>query len=300
MPNGGSYGGFPISPSSMFGKTCLACDSDCVINTIVLSYWDNILGPKIKHIWTMGRECDTNVDVLTHVATHTLSGEIYQYGLDAELNTKFYTVARHNITVAAFVFSAMEKGDMTVHSMSLVLPHHRCDVFLCWHGLCRAWMMRLIGKMRVLLAKETDNTAVRLFSVDLSEFVRMISSLTSLAVPKHIPLSITAMHREHKFDVSLLRQAITSHLSTCGRSVVIGRSVDQINLMVSSLAMFVSPEERRCCRYVSCDNPLPYHPDVCVQGILQEKQKEAGACCVFSILGELWVEDLCGFLTSCG
>jgi len=39
--------------------------------------------------------------------------------------------------------------------------------------------------------------------------------------------------------------------------------------MVSALAMFLSPEERRCCRYVSGDNPLPYHPDVCVQGILQ-------------------------------
>lgn len=259
----------PTSPSSMFGRTCLACDGDCVVEMIILSYWDNILGPKIKHVWMMDKVCDPNMDVLTHVATHTLSGEIYQYGLEAELNTKFYSVTRHDITVAAFVFSAMAKGDMTVHSVSLVLPRHRYDIFLCWHSLCQAWMTRLIGKLRVLLAKETDDTAVRLFSVDLSEFVRMIGSLTSLALPRHIPLSITSMHREHKCDVSLLRQAITSHLSTCGRSVVVGRSVDQINLMVCAMAMFLSPEERRCCRYVSCDNPLPYHPDVCVQGILQ-------------------------------
>jgi len=143
----------PTSPSSMFGKTCLACDDECVINMIILSYWDNILGPKIKHVWTMDKVCDPNMDVLMHVATHTLSGEIYQCGLEAELDSKFYSVARHNVTVAAFVFSAMGKGDMTVHSVSLVLPRHRCDAFLCWHSLCRAWMTRLIGKLRVLLAK---------------------------------------------------------------------------------------------------------------------------------------------------
>ena len=148
MPNGGSSS---LSPSSAFGRTCLARDG--AINMIVLSYWDNILGPKIKHVWTMDRQCEPDAEVLMHVATHTLSGEIYQCSLEAQIDSKFYSVTRHDVTVAAFVFSAAEKGDMTVHSVSLVMPRRRRDIFLCWHGLCQTWMTRSIGKLRVMLAK---------------------------------------------------------------------------------------------------------------------------------------------------
>ena len=40
-----------------------------------------------------------------------------------------------------------------------------------------------------VVCQEIDDTAVRLFSIDLAEFVKMTSSLTSQAVPKHIPVS---------------------------------------------------------------------------------------------------------------
>ena len=158
MSNGGSSLS-PLSPSSAFGRTCLARDGGA-INMIVLSYWDNILGPKIKHVWTMDARCEPDADLLMHVATHTLSGEIYQCGLEAHVDTKFYSVARHDVTVAAFVFSAVEKGDTTVHSVSLVMPRHRRDTFLCWHGLCHTWMTRSIGKLRVMLAKVGQLTSL--------------------------------------------------------------------------------------------------------------------------------------------
>lgn len=39
--------------------------------------------------------------------------------------------------------------------------------------------------------------------------------------------------------------------------------------MIGTLALFLSSTERMCCRFVSEDKPMPYHPGLLIQGILK-------------------------------
>lgn len=50
------------------------------------------------------------------------------------------------------------------------------------------------------------------------------------------------------------------------------RLIDLILQMIATLAMFLSPTEKYCCRYVSSDQAQVYCPDLCVQGLLQDTE----------------------------
>jgi hypothetical protein len=147
-------GASPVSPSSMFGKSVIEQSRGCIVLTALLSYWDNILGPRIRHQWYVeGEEAGLSADTLTYVASHTLSGEICRNTMDSSIDTVFCVVKDRDLVVHSFIFGALDHGEMAVHSLSLLVRHSNLDAFLAVQELCTEWNKRLVGKLRVLMEK---------------------------------------------------------------------------------------------------------------------------------------------------
>ena len=143
----------PISPSSVFGKSTIEQSKGCIIITALLSYWDNILGPRIRHQWCVEGEETIKTETLTYVASHTLSGEICRNTMDSNIDTVFCVVKDRDLVVISFIFGAVDKGEMAVHSLSLLVRHSNLKAFLAVQELCTEWNRRLVGKLRVLMEK---------------------------------------------------------------------------------------------------------------------------------------------------
>ena len=152
--NGDSVPNFlesPLSPSSVFTKSVIADSDGSMVNSILLSVWDNILGPKIQHLWTSQNGMHLQRDVLGHIASLSLNGEICRDPLEKNIDMKFYKMAEKEVIVTAFVFSAMGKMGMSVFSLALMMQWHELKAYLTLHELCVSWTNRLISKLRILI-----------------------------------------------------------------------------------------------------------------------------------------------------
>ena len=69
---------------------------------------------------------------------------------------------------------------------------------------------------------------------------------------------------DKKMEVKFLALAITSHLQTHGSTVVIGSHVPDIDQMIDTLAIFLTPDERERSSYVV--EGRKYIPDLLLQG----------------------------------
>ena len=144
----------PKSPSSVFSSSNLPETSGGIVSGILLCYWDNILGPKICHLWASQlKDASLERKTLRYVANHTLSGEICRDLLDPRVDSKFYVLRDKHAVVTAFVFGAMSKGDLAVHSLSVIIPYVELASYLHWHQLCVSHITRVVAKLRVLLEK---------------------------------------------------------------------------------------------------------------------------------------------------
>lgn len=112
----------------------------------------------------------------------------------------------------------------------------------------------------------------------LPRFIQTITSLKTTGIPESIPLSETAFGPGQAgiFDDRFLRRVITSHLQTFGSTLVVGKALDKVNLMVNTLALLLSSEERQRSRYavetLSNDSDL-YDSDLFVQGLLKSSKE---------------------------
>ena len=181
----------PKSPSSIFTKTVLEGSKGSIISAILLSQWDNILGPRIRHLWTNENQNNITLDILNHVASHTLSGEICRDPTERDIDTKFYVIKDKGVVVTAFVFGAMGLSDMAVHSLSIIVPHSQLNSFLHLHDLSLRWLTRFISKLRILLEKGPTSLPITIFTRYLNNFIVMLRSLRDAGVPHPVPVSVT-------------------------------------------------------------------------------------------------------------
>ena len=141
------------SPSTAFTQTPLQNAEKCIVQSVLLSYWDNILGPKIHHLWYNPTEELLSRKMLSYISSHTLNGEICRELTESSVDNKIYFIAEESLIVTAFIFSAMSKMGMSVFSLSVITPMCYKKTYLSWHELCVLWMTRSIGKFRILLDK---------------------------------------------------------------------------------------------------------------------------------------------------
>ncbi|XP_050402091.1 guanine nucleotide exchange factor C9orf72 [Patella vulgata] len=268
--NPGSNDSTPLSPSSMFTSTELKYIKHSFINAILLCHWDNILGPRLYHLWKIQNVSPPPVGVLRFLTGQILSGEICKELDSNSIDFKFYDMPDKLILVAAFVFSGQLDRDVAIQSVGFVIPNSELNLYLKYHNLLQLCFRRLISKFRILLNKVSrPEDVLNKFSSWLTICLEMFSSLTEAGLPQQPRLSETAFCPHHNLEPDFLYRCITSHLMTFGRSLVVGKLAERVNLVISTLALFNTDNERATSRLVDDDKPWSYHHDLCVQGLLK-------------------------------
>lgn len=240
---------------------------------VVLCYWDNVLGPRLQHVWRGVGDAEFQEASVRYVVGRTLHGELLRDTPENLIDTKLFVLKDHSIICHSFIFYGRDKSGTNISGLSLIIPFSEFKSYLPYVELVEERVKILIAKLRVLQAKDLTS-AVLSFGSHLPRFVKTITSLQSVGVPDPIPLSETAFGpgQSNKFEDRFLMRVITSHLQTFGSTLVVGKALDKVNMMVNTLALLLSSEERRRSRYavetLSNDSDL-YDSDLFVQGLLK-------------------------------
>ncbi|KAL8582204.1 hypothetical protein ACOMHN_004123 [Nucella lapillus] len=262
----------PLSPSSAYAQKMLPVVPHCFLNAVVFCHWDNILGPRLEHVWFIQDRPEPHLNILRFITTQVLSGEICREVNTSRVDFKFFDIPDKGVVIPSFVFSAKKGVDLGLHAIALVIPNSELNLFLQVSAIMQAWCSRIISKFRVLLEKRSfGDEDMEIMSDWLSTFLQMLSSLHEAGLPPTIHLSYTALCPSCNLEQDFLQQAIASHLMTFGRSIVAGRVPDRVNKVVHTLALFSWEAERACSRLVADGKDWPYAHDLFVQGILKNK-----------------------------
>ncbi|XP_035699743.1 guanine nucleotide exchange C9orf72-like [Branchiostoma floridae] len=267
----------PLPPESDIPDT-----QNSNIQAIVLSVWDNILGPRTQHVWRTQCQEPLPSGIVPYISNHTLSGEICRCGEEETAGTvdsKFYILPDKNIISSSFIFTGRAKAGRSVYALSVILPSSKLKAYLPWHDLCEARLTKIIMQLQLNLEKNlSDGDVLTCLSASLRQFVQLILSLQrdSLNPSMDLSESVFASGKERMVEEGFLRRAIISHLQTLGCSVVYGKSDKIINKVIHTLAAFLSPTERQRSRVcVKSATPHQYEADLFLQGIIEDK-KSAG------------------------
>lgn len=266
----------PSSPSSQYSKSSLAgiTDTLCPYRGVVLSFWDNILGPRVRHIWKTDNKERLNTELLSHITSQVLSSEICRDLHKCDIDFKFYNLPQKNVIVPAFVFSAKGENGQSVHTLFLVLSQSDLEFYLDIHDVLANCMTRLAGKLRILLEKNTFNDSLDVFSKCLFKCLRHLSHIHTASLENNVKFHDTAFCPDHVLEKDFLTRCVASHLMTFGRSLVLGETAERINLLLFTLSMFNSASERRCSLPLCVKNPqTSYHHDLYLQGLIKSKHR---------------------------
>ena len=131
----------------------ISINFSCIVKGVLLSQWDNILGPRIRHLWFTNEAKGFTLDSLNHIAVQTLCGDICRDPEASHIDSKLYLVKEKDVLVHTFLFGAMGKANLAVHSLSLIIPQNFHSHYMKLYSLCSTLMNRLIAKLRLLLEK---------------------------------------------------------------------------------------------------------------------------------------------------
>ncbi|KAL4235835.1 hypothetical protein ACF0H5_004225 [Mactra antiquata] len=265
----------PSSPSSKYSKSYIPHldETNSPFLGVVLSFWDNILGPRTRHVWRINQKNVLKSDLLSHITSQVLSCEICRDPYTCDIDYKFYNLPHKGVVVPGYVFSAKGTHDLAVHTLYVVLPSEELKYYLEVHETLDCCFRRLIGKLRVMLERNSFETSIEVFTKSLSECIRVLSLVHTSSLANNITISDTAFSPHHVLEKDFLAHCISSHLMTFCRSLVIGETAERINLVLYTLSMFNNQSERRCSTSFCVKDPQPYHHDFFLQGLIKVDNK---------------------------
>ncbi|KAL7988645.1 hypothetical protein Chor_007564 [Crotalus horridus] len=196
-------------PSPAVAKTEIALSGESPLLAATFAYWDNILGPRVRHIWAPKTEQQLLSDgEITFLANHTLNGEILRNAESSAIDVKFFVLSEKGVIIVSLIFDGNWNGDRSTYGLSIILPQSELNFYLPLHRVCVDRLTHIIRKGRIWMHKIRDTV---LSDDDIGD----------------------SCHE------SFLLKAISSHLQTCGCSVVIGSSAEKVNKDVTG--SFVLP-----------------------------------------------------------
>ena len=124
-----------------------------LFNGIVLSYWDNIIGPRLSHLWLECEERCTEESV-KYVVTHALNGELTRQAPPNAVDTKLFINKERGLVFSTYIFTGMSKGaGETLYSLSLLLSFSALKEYMQYQELVDVRMKLLVAKLRVFQEK---------------------------------------------------------------------------------------------------------------------------------------------------
>ncbi|XP_010625327.1 guanine nucleotide exchange C9orf72 homolog isoform X3 [Fukomys damarensis] len=212
-------------PSPAVAKTEIALSGESPLLAATFAYWDNILGPRVRHIWA-------------------------------------------------------PKTEQT--ELSFYLPLHRVCVDRLTHIIRkgRIWMHkeRQENVQKIVLEgtermEDQGQSIIPMLTGEVIPVMELLSSMKSHSVPEEIDIADTVLSDDDIGDScheGFLLNAISSHLQTCGCSVVVGSSAEKVNKIVRTLCLFLTPAERKCSRLCEAESSFKYESGLFVQGLLKD------------------------------
>uniref|UniRef100_A0A8C7SXX9 Uncharacterized protein n=1 Tax=Oncorhynchus mykiss TaxID=8022 RepID=A0A8C7SXX9_ONCMY len=274
--------GPPQSPA--VAKTEVTVEGECPLLAATFAYWDNILGPRVRHIWAP--RCEQPLLLsdgeVTFLANHTLNGEILRSAECGAVDVKFFVLAEKGVIIVSLIFDGELKGDKNTCALSIILPQTELAFYLPLHTVCVERLKHIIRKGRIWMQKPAmpvfviDIQGYNIISVLTSEIVpimELMSSMKTHSVPEDIDIKDTILNDDDIGDScheDFLHKAISSHLQTCGCSMVVGSNPDKVNKIVRTLSLFLTPAERKCSRLCKADSSFKYDTGLFVQGLLKD------------------------------
>lgn len=145
-----------LSPSSKYIVSQLVDCEEPLVSTFIFNYWDNILGPRIKHVWYNGRKPLLDSSILLQICKQGLASELCRDLTNSTTDWRIHTIPDKGLVAVVFVFSANGTNGLSLHSLTLIILLERLQYFLHLLELIHSWINRMIGKLRVLLEKVSE------------------------------------------------------------------------------------------------------------------------------------------------
>ncbi|KAI5942170.1 Guanine nucleotide exchange C9orf72 [Manis javanica] len=166
--------------------------------------------------------------------------------------------------------------------LSFYLPLHRACVDRLTHIIRkgRIWMHkeRQENVQKIVLEgtermEDQGQSIIPMLTGEVIPVMELLSSMKSHSVPEEIDIADTVLNDDDIGDScheGFLLNAISSHLQTCGCSVVVGSSAEKVNKIVRTLCLFLTPTERKCSRLCEAESSFKYESGLFVQGLLKD------------------------------
>ncbi|NXC13694.1 CI072 protein, partial [Corythaeola cristata] len=275
-------------PSPAVAKTEISLNGESPLLAATFAYWDNILGPRVRHIWAPKTEQVLLSDgEITFLANHTLNGEILRNAESGAIDVKFFVLAEKRVIIVSLIFDGNWNGDRSTYGLSIILPQSELGFYLPLHRVCVDRLTHIIRKGRIWMHKERQEhfqkivlegtermedqgqSIIPMLTGEVIPVMELLSSMKSHSVPEEIDVSPCVLCILNK-NVALALCAISSHLQTCGCSVVVGSSAEKVNKIVRTLCLFLTPSERKCSRLCRNESSFKYESGLFVQGLLKD------------------------------
>ncbi|XP_070562732.1 guanine nucleotide exchange factor C9orf72-like isoform X2 [Ptychodera flava] len=257
---------YKIAPRNI---TTVASAEDASFHGIILSMWDNILGPQIQHAWLVEHKEAVSHDVLNYASGRMLNSSDEPSN---KTHNKFFVLAEKGIIVNAVIFSGNNGHEINVYALSLVLPYKELKWYMPIQELCTNRLLTMVYKLRVLFDKDYSTALTEFKSMCINGFVQLLINMGEYRLPPTIDINHTvfAAGQENQLDIAFVRRAIASHLQTCGCSIVIGKNIKEVNMVINTLALFLTPSERQCSCFVLSD--CDYQQGLYLQGLVKSPE----------------------------
>ncbi|XP_035165220.1 guanine nucleotide exchange C9orf72 homolog isoform X2 [Oxyura jamaicensis] len=259
-------------PSPAVAKTEITLNGESPLLAATFAYWDNILGPRVRHIWAPKTDQVLLSDgEITFLANHTLNGEILRNAESGAIDVKFFVLAEKRVIIVSLIFDGNWNGDRSTYGLSIILPQSELGFYLPLHRVCVDRLTHIIRKGRIWMHK--GQSIIPMLTGEVIPVMELLSSMKSHSVPEEIDISDTVLNDDDIGDScheGFLLNAISSHLQTCGCSVVVGSSAEKINKIVRTLCLFLTPSERKCSRLCRNESSFKYESGLFVQGLLKD------------------------------
>ncbi|XP_051817507.1 guanine nucleotide exchange factor C9orf72 homolog isoform X2 [Antechinus flavipes] len=269
-------------PSPAVAKTEIALNGDSPLLAATFAYWDNILGPRVRHIWAPKKQQLLLSDgEITFLANHTLNGEILRNAESGAIDVKFFVLSEKGVIIVSLIFDGNWNGDRSTYGLSIILPQTELSFYLPLHRVCVDRLTHIIRKGRIWMHKERQENVqkivlegtermedqgqsiIPMLTGEVILVMELLSSMKSHCVPEEIDISDTVLNDDDIGDScheGFLLNAISSHLQTCGCSIVI----------VRTLCLFLTHSERKCSRLCRNESSFKYESGLFVQGLLKD------------------------------
>ncbi|XP_063643975.1 guanine nucleotide exchange factor C9orf72 homolog isoform X4 [Pan troglodytes] len=192
-------------PSPAVAKTEIALSGESPLLAATFAYWDNILGPRVRHIWAPKTEQVLLSDgEITFLANHTLNGEILRNAECGAIDVKFFVLSEKGVIIVSLIFDGNWNGDRSTYGLSIILPQTELSFYLPLHRVCVDRLTHIIRKGRIWMHKERQENVqkiilegtermedqgqsiIPMLTGEVIPVMELLSSMKSHSVPEEI------------------------------------------------------------------------------------------------------------------